>query len=438
MERYDLRGNAQPTKSRCGNVSVRSPASAKARQRWYRADQAGQFVTAAPVSGSKFWRRIYVMACANCAGAQPSPLSPCLRLRSASEQTLPSSVSSMLFSCVLCRTPNADRLTILWSGLGYSNRAPSSASSCIRFASGTKRFDQVAGISVTNGPLPGEGDAEQVKVADVTSNFLPLRTRPLSAASSVQKKMRRTQRAPSSSPTEFGSQFGSDPAIIGKLVRVSATFCGCRWVSNCRLRFPDDASVPPEVDVYSSIPVGPWEPQGPAFLHVIGRLRNGSNAASAQAEGDAIATQINALAGDRRWRISDFMFSPFKQTTCATSAGTLLLLFGGVVLVLLIGCANIANLLMARARQRQQETTIRARARSVARQTGESTVHRESFARLFRWHRGIGPWLGRNTSHPGSPSSFVRKPRRRQPRLARSRVHLCRSHWSSVSSASPP
>jgi len=64
--------------------------------------------------------------------------------------------------------PNADRLTILWSGLGYSNRAPFSTYELYQIRQRTKQFDQVAGIWVTNGPLPGEGDAEQVKSGVVT------------------------------------------------------------------------------------------------------------------------------------------------------------------------------------------------------------------------------------------------------------------------------
>ena len=55
-----------------------------------------------------------------------------------------------------------------------------------------------------------------------------------------------------------------------------------------------------------------------------------------------------------------FYVFPLQADDVREVRTTLLLLFGGVALVLLIGCANIANLLMARARQRQQETTIRA------------------------------------------------------------------------------
>jgi predicted permease len=260
--------------------------------------------------------------------------------------------------------PNADRLTILLSGLGYSNRAPFSSFELYQLRQRTTQFDQLAGIWVTNGPLPGEGDAEQVKVADTTSNFLPLLcTRP--ALGRFFTPQDDTPDAPNTlilSHAAWVRRFGSDPAIVGKFVpfgRQKAQIIGV-LPEKFRLVFPDDASVPPNVEVFSSVPVGPWDPQGPAFLHVIGRLRSGSTIASAQAEADSAARQINALGG--RASLSNFRLYVFslQADDVREVRRTLLFLFGGVALVLLIGCANIANLLMARARQRLHETTIRA------------------------------------------------------------------------------
>ena len=104
----------------------------------------------------------------------------------------------------------------------------------------------------------------------------------------------------------------------------------------------------------------PWQPDGPGFLHVIGRLRNGATLAAAQSEMNSAAAQINKLGG--RASMGNFTVSvfPFQADTVREVRPTLLCLFAGVGLVLLIGCANIANLLMARARRRLRETTIRA------------------------------------------------------------------------------
>jgi putative ABC transport system permease protein len=260
--------------------------------------------------------------------------------------------------------PSADRLAILWSGLGYSSRAPFSSFEVFHLRQRSPQFDQIAGIWVTNGALPGDGPAEQIKVAKVTSNFLPLLC-PRPAFGRLFGPDDDLENAPSNIVLTHGvwaRRFGSDSSIIGRTVRFGnrrATVVGILPAS-FRLIFPDDASVPSNVEVFESIPVGPWEPDGPSFLHVIGQLRGGATLANAQTEMNSAAAQINKLGG--RASVGHFSVSafPLQADTVREVRPTLLFLFAGVATVLLIGCFNIANLLMARAQRRLRETTIRA------------------------------------------------------------------------------
>jgi hypothetical protein len=64
-----------------------------------------------------------------------------------------------------------------------------------------------------------------------------------------------------------------------------------------RLTFPGNASVPPNVEVFESVPVGPWQPDGPGFLHVIGRMRKGATHAAAKSKMNSAAAQINKFGG---------------------------------------------------------------------------------------------------------------------------------------------
>src|ERR1700752_4494009 len=117
--------------------------------------------------------------------------------------------------------PSADRLTILMSGLGYSGRAPFSSFEVFHLRQRSTQFDQIAGIWVTNGALPGDGPAEQVKVADVTSNFLPLLC-PRPALGRFFGPQDDLENAPNTIILTHGvwaRRFGSDPTIIGRSVR---------------------------------------------------------------------------------------------------------------------------------------------------------------------------------------------------------------------------
>ena len=260
--------------------------------------------------------------------------------------------------------PNADRLTVMLSGQGNASRAPVSMFELFHIREQTRELDQVAGIWVTNGTLPGEGDAEQVKRGVVTSNFLPLLcAKPaLGRFFGSEDADRRQSRAIIISHGVWERRFGSDASIVGRSVRVgqgSAVVIGV-LPANFRLIFPNDASVSSNVDFFDTIPIEASDPEGPAFLHLIGRLRSGSNLARAQAEANAIGAQIRSLNSEialSNFRL--YVFSLHAEDVREVRT-TLLLLFGGVAFVLLIACANVANLVMTRAMHRVRETTIRA------------------------------------------------------------------------------
>ncbi len=223
-------------------------------------------------------------------------------------------------------------------------------------------FSEMAGNSFHDLTLTGAGEPSIVNTADVTPQIFPLlRAKPL-AGRTLLAEDGKEGAAPVAVVSEnlWHSRFSSDPALIGRSITLDMRSFTVVGILPAGFRYPDGA---PRQDVW--IPVaqdplfGPRLSQpGSRVLAGIGRLKPGVSLAQAQAEMNTLGTRLA-----REFPAEDsgltFRIEPYRQFVVGNVKSPLLILLGAVGLVLLIACANIANLLLSRATSRAREMAVR-------------------------------------------------------------------------------
>ena len=150
------------------------------------------------------------------------------------------------------------------------------------------------------------------------------------------------------------NRFNGDPGVVGRAVRINGKDASIVGVMPPQFRFPRMH------DLWVAMPLDTSTPRAEALqLEAFGRLAPGATAASAGAEVQAQLERINSAHPDIAIA-SQAMVKRFADQLVSDQTRTILYtMFAAVMLVLLIACANVANLMMARGAARQRELAIR-------------------------------------------------------------------------------
>jgi putative ABC transport system permease protein len=161
------------------------------------------------------------------------------------------------------------------------------------------------------------------------------------------------------------TQFGSDPSIIGRGVRLSGDLYTVVGVMPPSFRFPVNK---PRNSVWTTLGVDddPSDPhsntknRGSHFLSVFGRLKPGATVSQANEELQAIAAGLAKQYPNTNTRHDSARVETEVAALIGDTRTALLVVLGAVAVVLLIACGNIANLLLARMKERQREIAVRS------------------------------------------------------------------------------